>query len=94
MARSRNLNTAARRRRRLASAARIREEEATRNLELSLFGEDDIAGLLPNNNPTNFEDAFPPAAPAAYADDAAPPAPPAPLPAAPLQEEEPVYMDL
>ena len=59
MTRSRNLNTTSRRRRLVSANARLREEEATRNLELSLFGDDVLADPPPINDPTNFDVAFP-----------------------------------
>ena len=96
MARSRNLNTASRRRRRrLASTnTRLREEEATRNLELSLFGDDVLTDLPPINNPTNFDVAFPPDAAATTTTTANNNPPPAVTNPAvePQEEEEPVHI--
>ena len=93
MAQSRNLNTTSRCR--IASAkARLREEEATRNLELSLFGDDVLADLPPINNPTNFDVAFPPDAAATTtttANNNSPAAVTNPA-VAPQEEEEPVHI--
>jgi hypothetical protein len=94
MARSRNLNTASRCRRLASANTRLREEEATHNLELSLFGDDVLADLPPINNPTNFDVAFPPDAVAATtttANNNPPPAVTNPA-VAPQEEVEPVHI--
>jgi hypothetical protein len=93
MARSRNLNTTSCRRRLASANARLREEEATRNLELSLFGDDVLADLPPINNPTNFDVAFPPdaATTTTTANNNPPPAVANPA-VAPQEEEEPVHI--